>query len=162
MSHALRQGEDGWYKPVRYTLIREILRRKFNSLISTGSPLAAGACDELKAAAELEQARADGGALDAELKSGDDDEPGWADDLSSADDHGKGKGRPRASTSAAPDKKGKGVGGRKVKRKTLNSLIHPNAKKSTRGKTRARQVGVTDAVEMVRLLPSRALSCSRT
>ena len=51
--------------------------------------------------------------------------------------------------------KAKAKAPRKAKRKTLNALIHPSSAAKSRknvGRTRARQVGVTDAVEMVRPL----------
>lgn len=152
------QGEDGWFKPTRYTLIREILRRKFNHLLASGTPLPAGSCDELKAAAELEQQRADGLAVDVdgiETKSEEESDPGWVEEGRSAseDEVGGGKGKEKAG--------GKVKAPRKAKRKTLNALIHPSTGAKSRkavGRTRARQVGVTDAVEMVR--PSGPLATS--
>lgn len=144
------QGEDGWFKPIRYTLIREVLRRKFNHLLTSGTPLPADSCDELKAAADIEQLRTDGQAvdMDVEAKLEEDSDSNWLEEGGSSDDEG-GKGKTGATKARAP------TAPRKAKRKTLNALIHPSSVAKNRknvGRMRARQVGVTDAVEMVRPL----------
>lgn len=135
----LQQGEDGWFKPIRYTLIREMLRRKFNHLLQYGRPLPDGECDELKRAAEDEQLEVDGRL--GERSSGEED-GAWADlgEGDNATDKGKGK-------SVA---KGK----RKAKRKSLSALLTTNSGSRSKAVRRARQVGVSDALELV-----RAFSC---
>lgn len=137
----LQQGEDGWYKPIRYTLIREMLRRKFNHLLQYGRPLPDGECDELKRAAEGEQLEVDGQLV--ERSSGEED-GAWADSGEEDDAADKGKGKNVV--------KGK----RKAKRKSLSAFLTTSSGSRSKAVRRARQVGVSDALELV-----RAFSCGR-